>query len=55
MKLLNWSRILQALAVFAIGLLSIENVLLLDISGAVIAIVALLFIHIPSPPKENKN
>ncbi len=43
-----------ALGALAIGLLSIGNVLLLDIAGAIIAITSLLFIAIPSPQKENK-
>lgn len=38
-----------ALGALAIGFLSIGNVLLLDIIGALVAITALLFIHIPSP------
>lgn len=44
-----------ALGALAIGLLSIGNVLLLDIAGAVLAISSLLFISIPSPQKENKS
>lgn len=44
-----------ALGALAIGMLSIGNVLLLDIAGAIMAIVSLLFIHIPSPVKETKN
>lgn len=43
-----------ALGALAIGLLSIGNVLLLDIAGAGIAIISLLFITIPSPDKEMK-
>jgi DHA3 family macrolide efflux protein-like MFS transporter len=42
-----------ALGALAIGLLSIGNVLLLDIAGAMIAIFSLFFISIPSPKKEN--
>ncbi|ASK32556.1 MFS transporter [Chryseobacterium sp. T16E-39] len=42
-----------ALGALAIGLLSIGNVLLLDIGGAVLAISSLLFISIPSPQKES--
>jgi len=38
-----------ALGALAIGLLSIGNVLLLDIAGALLAITSLLFIHIPNP------
>lgn len=38
-----------ALGALAIGLLSIGNVLLLDIAGAILAITSLLFIHIPNP------
>ncbi len=38
-----------ALGALAIGLLSIGNVLLLDIIGAIVAIVSLLFISIPKP------
>lgn len=38
-----------ALGALAIGFLSIGNVLLLDIVGALVAITALLFIHIPNP------
>lgn len=44
-----------ALGALAIGMLSIGNVLLLDIAGAIIAIVTLFFISIPSPPQNNKN
>lgn len=44
-----------ALGALAIGLLSIGNVLLLDIAGAIVAISSLLFISIPSPHKENKS
>lgn len=43
-----------ALGALAIGLLSIGNVLLLDIAGAVFAITALLFIHIPNPEIPEK-
>lgn len=38
-----------ALGALAIGFLSIGSVLLLDIVGALVAITALLFIHIPNP------
>ncbi|TDS55242.1 MFS transporter [Myroides indicus] len=38
-----------ALGALAIGFSSIGNVLLLDIVGALVAITALLFIHIPNP------
>lgn len=44
-----------ALGALAIGLLSIGNVLLLDIIGAVFAITALLFIHIPNPENLDKS
>ena len=44
-----------ALGALAIGLLSIGNVLLLDIMGAVFAITALLFIHIPNPENPDKS
>lgn len=43
-----------AIGALAIGLLSIGNVLLLDIVGAVIAVVSLFFISIPAIPKEKK-
>jgi DHA3 family macrolide efflux protein-like MFS transporter len=43
-----------ALGALAIGMLSIGNVLLLDIGGAVLAIVSLFFISIPSPLLEKK-
>ncbi|WLD22732.1 MFS transporter [Flavobacterium dauae] len=43
-----------ALGAFAIGMLSIGNVLLLDILGAAFAIISLLFIHIPNPKPEEK-
>lgn len=43
-----------ALGAFAIGMLSIGNVLLLDILGALFAIISLLFIHIPNPKPEEK-
>ncbi|MBK1895820.1 MFS transporter [Chryseobacterium paridis] len=42
-----------ALGALAVGLLSIGNVLLLDIAGAALAISSLLFISIPSPQKEH--
>lgn len=38
-----------ALGAFAIGMLDIENVLLLDIGGAAFAIGSLLMVHIPRP------
>lgn len=44
-----------ALGALAIGLMSIGNVLLLDIIGAVFAITALLFIHIPNPENLDKS
>lgn len=44
-----------ALGALAIGLLSIGNVLLLDIAGAVLAIFSLFFIYIPSPRPEKKS
>ena len=44
-----------ALGALAIGLFSIGNVLLLDIMGALFAITALLFIHIPNPEMEEKS
>lgn len=43
-----------ALGALAIGFLSIGNVLLLDIAGAVIAIVSLLFIAIPATENKGK-
>lgn len=43
-----------ALGALAISLLSIGNVLLLDIGGAVIAIASLLFVHIPNPVITDK-
>ncbi|MFP3596658.1 MFS transporter [Chryseobacterium sp. SIMBA_029] len=43
-----------ALGALAIGLLSIGNVLLLDIAGAAIAIFSLFFISIPSQNEETK-
>lgn len=43
-----------ALGALAIGLLSIGNVLLLDIAGAIFAITALFFIHIPNPEIADK-
>ncbi len=43
-----------ALGALAIGLLSIGNVLLLDIAGAIFAITALFFIHIPNPEITDK-
>ncbi|MBE8714939.1 MFS transporter [Sphingobacterium hungaricum] len=44
-----------ALGALAIGLLSIGNVLLLDIIGAIVAIVSLLFVHIPNPQVAEKS
>lgn len=41
-----------ALGALAISIISIEKVLLFDIAGAVIAIVSLLFVHIPDPEKQ---
>lgn len=41
-----------ALGAFAIGLLDISHVLLLDVAGALVAIISLLFIHIPNPVQE---
>jgi len=43
-----------ALGALAIGLMSIGNVLLLDIIGALVAIISLLFVHIPNPEIVNK-
>lgn len=43
-----------ALGALAIGFLSIGNVLLLDIAGAVIAIASLLFIAIPATEKDKQ-
>src|SRR5690606_28824835 len=43
-----------ALGALAITLLSIGNVLLLDIVGAVVAIVSLLFVYIPDPVVPEK-
>ncbi|WP_270089845.1 MFS transporter [Sphingobacterium sp. SYP-B4668] len=43
-----------ALGALAIGLFSIGNVLLLDIIGAIIAIISLLFVHIPNPEIVDK-
>jgi len=43
-----------ALGALAIGLFSIGNVLLLDIVGAIIAIISLLFVHIPNPEIVDK-
>lgn len=43
-----------ALGALAIGLMSIGNVLLLDIIGAVMAISALVFVHIPNPEIPEK-
>jgi DHA3 family macrolide efflux protein-like MFS transporter len=43
-----------ALGALAIGLFSIGNVLLLDIIGAIVAIISLLFVHIPDPEIANK-
>lgn len=44
-----------ALGAFAIGMLSIGNVLLLDIFGALFAIISLLFIYIPNPEKTERT
>lgn len=44
-----------AIGALAIGLLSIGNVLLLDIAGAMVAIFSLLFISIPPVPKEKES
>lgn len=44
-----------ALGAFAIGMLSIGNVLLLDILGAAFAIISLLFIYIPSTIPNEKT
>ena len=44
-----------ALGALAITLLSIGNVLLLDIIGAVVAITALLFVYIPNPALAEKT
>lgn len=43
-----------ALGALAIGFMSIGNVLLLDIAGAVVAITSLLFVHIPNPEIAEK-
>ncbi len=43
-----------ALGALAISLMSIGNVLLLDIAGAVIAVASLLFVHIPNPKIAEK-
>ncbi|SFS82368.1 MFS transporter [Sphingobacterium wenxiniae] len=43
-----------ALGALAISLMSIGNVLLLDIGGAVVAIISLLFVHIPNPETTEK-
>ncbi|MGJ1390984.1 MFS transporter [Sphingobacterium spiritivorum] len=43
-----------ALGALAIGFMSIGNVLLLDIAGAVVAITSLLFVHIPNPEIADK-
>ncbi|EFK58736.1 enterobactin exporter EntS [Sphingobacterium spiritivorum] len=43
-----------ALGALAIGFMSIGNVLLLDIAGAVVAIASLLFVHIPNPEIAEK-
>lgn len=43
-----------ALGALAIGLFSIGNVLLLDIIGAIVAIVSLLCVHIPDPKIADK-
>ena len=44
-----------ALGAFAIGMLSIGNVLLLDIIGAAFAIISLLFIYIPNTIPDEKT
>lgn len=43
-----------ALGALAIGIFPIEKVLLIDIIGAVFAIVSLLFVHIPRPGKQSE-
>ncbi|SMG29113.1 MFS transporter [Sphingobacterium psychroaquaticum] len=43
-----------ALGALAISLMSIGNVLLLDIGGAIIAIISLLFVFIPNPEGDEK-
>lgn len=43
-----------ALGALAVGLFSIGNVLLLDIAGAAIAIMSLLFVDIPNPKRADK-
>ncbi len=43
-----------ALGAFAIGLMDIGYVLLLDIGGAIVAISSLLWVHIPNPEKDPK-
>src|SRR5690606_13351611 len=42
-----------ALGALAIGLMDIGQVLLLDIAGAVIAIISLLFVKIPNPVRDS--
>ena len=44
-----------ALGAFAIGLMDIGYVLLLDIGGALVAISSLLLVHIPNPKKESEE
>src|SRR5690606_8318312 len=44
-----------ALGALAIGLFSIAEVLFLDIAGAVIAIVSLIFVKIPNPKKDQQS
>lgn len=44
----------SALGALAISLISIGNVPLLDIVGAVIAVTSLLFVHIPNPKVAEK-
>jgi len=43
-----------ALGALAIGLLDIGQVLLLDIAGAIIAIISLLFVRIPNPIRDSQ-
>lgn len=44
-----------ALGALAIGLMNIGEVLLLDIAGAIIAIISLTFVKIPNPPRDSQE
>jgi len=44
-----------ALAAVAISVMDIEHVMLIDIIGAIVAIISLLFVYIPNPPQEEKT